>query len=86
MTGADICKEALADVRALIQKYKELCGGDDVAFLVCTVHDAIDCEVREDLAGQFAQEMAQVMINAGNRYVSKVKMEVDVTITDSWCK
>lgn len=84
-TGADITKEALIGVRNLIfqynQKYKA-----EVAFLVCTVHDAIDVEVREDLAEQFAKEMAAVMITAGNKYVSKVKMEVDVTITSEWCK
>lgn len=84
-TGADITKEALIGVRNLITQYNEQ-NNSEVAYLLCTVHDAIDVEVREDLAEQFSKEMAEVMISAGNKYVSKVKMEVDVTITNEWCK
>lgn len=84
-TGADITKEALVEVRKLIQEYNERCGRE-VAYLLCTVHDAIDVEVEELWAEVFAREMAEIMINCGNKYVSKVKMEVDITITDSWCK
>ena len=84
-TGADICKEALIGVRRLIQKYNRFYG-QEVAFLICTVHDAIDCEVREDLAEAFSKSMAKIMIDAGNKYVDKVKMEVDITITDYWTK
>ena len=80
-TGADITKEALIEVRNLINtKYK------DEAYLLCTVHDAIDVEVKDEVSKKFAQEMAEIMINCGNKYVSKVKMEVDVTITDCWTK
>jgi DNA polymerase I-like protein with 3'-5' exonuclease and polymerase domains len=85
LTGADICKEALVDVRKLAQAYNTKYG-EEVVFLICTVHDAIDCEVREDLAEEFAKEMADAMITSGNRYVSKVKMEVDTTITSEWTK
>ena len=84
-TGADITKEALIGVRNLITQYNEQ-NNSMVAYLLCTVHDAIDVEVREDLADQFAKEMADIMIAAGNKYVSKVKMEVDVTITTQWQK
>ena len=59
---------------------------DTVAYLICTVHDAIDVEVREDLAEQFSKEMATIMIDAGNKYVSTVKMDVDTTITPVWVK
>lgn len=84
-TGADITKEALVEVRNLIARYNKQYN-EEVAFLLCTVHDAIDAEVREDLATVFAEEMADIMIKCGNKYVSKVKMEVDITITDEWCK
>ena len=84
-TGADITKEAMVDVRKLIQRYNKEHQAE-VAFMVCTVHDAIDCEVREDLAEAFSKEMADLMIAAGNRYVTKVSMEVDITITDCWTK
>ena len=84
-SGADITKEALVGIRNLIleynNKYKE-----QVAYLICTVHDAIDVEVREDLALQFSKEMETIMIDCGNKYVSKVKMKVDTTITKVWQK
>lgn len=85
MTGADITKEALVGVRQLIKDTNEIYG-EEVAYLICTVHDAIDVEVRADLAEQFSKPMAQIMINAGNKYVTKVRMEVDITITDQWQK
>lgn len=84
-TGADICKEALIAVRNLVKtynnKYKE-----EVAYLICTVHDAIDVEVREDLAEVFSEEMCRLMIEVGNKYVTNLKMDVDPTITKSWTK
>lgn len=84
-TGADICKEALIKTRELILKYNQTYNAE-VAFMICTVHDEIDFEVREDLAEQFAKEASEIMIECGNKYVSKVKMEVDTTITDYWTK
>lgn len=84
-TGADICKEALVGVRELIKQYN-LYYGEEVAFLICTVHDAIDVEVREDLAEDFMIKMKSIMIEKGNKYVSKVNMEADVTITKYWQK
>lgn len=80
-SGSDVCKEALIEVRKLINtKYH------NQAYLIGVVHDAIDVEVREDLAEQFSKEMAEIMIGCGNKYVSKVKMDVDITITDFWYK
>lgn len=84
-SGADITKEALVGVRELILHYNERYG-EEVAFLICTVHDAIDVEAKDGIAIQFAEEMGQIMIAAGNKYVTKVKMEVDITITDQWQK
>ena len=54
--------------------------------MICTVHDAIDFEIREDLAEKFAKEAASAMIEAGNKYVTKVNMDVDVSITNEWSK
>jgi len=84
-SGADICKEALVEVRELIKKYNRIYE-QEVAFLICTVHDAIDVEVIDSLAVQFSEQMVQIMINCGNKYVKQVQMEVDVTITDVWMK
>lgn len=85
MTGADITKEALIGVRNLINQLNSE-GFGEVAYLICTVHDAIDVEVRADMAEDFSKKMAKIMIDAGNKYVTKVKMEVDITITDKWQK
>ena len=84
-SGADITKEALIGVRNLIEMYNEK-WNEEVAYLICTVHDAIDVEVEEGLAEFFAKDMADIMIECGNKYVTKVKMKVDVTITPFWSK
>lgn len=84
-TGADITKDALIKVRELILKFNETYE-QEIAFLLLTVHDAIDVEVHESVAVLFAEEMAKIMIACGNKYVHKVNMEVDTTITDYWTK
>jgi DNA polymerase I-like protein with 3'-5' exonuclease and polymerase domains len=84
-SGADITKEALIGVRDLILKYNELYNSK-VCYLICTVHDQIDVEVKEDLAEKFAKEMEEIMVSAGNKYVTKVNMKVDTTITKFWQK
>ncbi len=84
-TGADITKEALISVRNLIIEYNEKYG-EKVAYLICTVHDAIDVEVREDLAEQFAEDKKKLMIEAAAKYVKSVVIGVDVTITKYWYK
>jgi len=85
MSGADICKEALVEVRNLVKRYNTKYN-EEVAYLICTVHDAIDAEVREDLAELFSKEMCKVMIDVGNKYVKNVEMDVDPTITKTWTK
>lgn len=84
-TAADCTKEALILCRELIFRYN-IKYGEEVAFMICTVHDAIDFEVREDLAEEFAKEAEKLMIEAGSKYVSKVVMAVDTTITNEWSK
>lgn len=84
-TGADITKEALIEVRELVKRYNQQYNFE-VAYLICTVHDQIDVEVREDLAEQFAKEMEELMVKAGNKYVTKVSMKADTTITKHWQK
>lgn len=84
-SGADICKEALVGIRNLILSYNKQ-HNTEVAYLINTVHDAIDVEVKKELAEEFAKEMADIMVKCGNKYVKKVKMEVDITITEKWQK
>lgn len=84
-TAANICKEALIGVRNLINEYNNK-HNETVAYLICTVHDAIDVEVREDLAEKFSKDMNKVMVEVGNKYVKHVSMKTDITITDYWTK
>lgn len=80
-SGADITKEALVQIRNLINsEYR------NQAYLICTVHDSIDVEVQKDLAQEFADKMRAIMISCGNKYVSKVQMEVDISINSKWQK
>lgn len=83
--AADMSKEALVAVRTLIQQYNSIYG-EDVAFLLGMVHDSIECEVRENLAEEFGEEMNQIMVDVANRYLTGVKMKVDTTISLSWGK
>lgn len=83
--AADITKEAMVMTRRLIQEYN-VKYGEEVAFMICTVHDAIDFEVRADLAEQFARDAEELMKKAGRIYVKSVVMEVDTTISDMWMK
>lgn len=54
--------------------------------MIATVHDEIDFEIREDLADKFAKTITNLMIQVGNKYVTKVSMDVETTITDFWTK
>jgi DNA polymerase I-like protein with 3'-5' exonuclease and polymerase domains len=77
-TGAAIMKEALVETREIIKNYD--------AYLICTVHDQLDIEVREDQAEELSRVVSEAMVKCGNKYVTKVNMEVDATITDMWQK
>lgn len=83
-SAANVTKEALVEVRELVNQYNSQYG--EVAYLIGTVHDEINCEVRDDLAQEFSIKMKEVMVNCGNKYVSKVKMKVDVTVDKYWKK
>lgn len=84
-TGADICKEALVEVRKLVNIYNKQYGRN-VCYLLLTVHDQIDVEVEDALAEQFSNEMQKVMEEVPNKYLKVAKMRVDKTITKQWQK
>lgn len=83
--GANMIKEALVEVRNLASSYNNRFGTDSV-LLINTVHDAIDSDVIEEEAKRFAKEKEEIMVEIGNKYVTKVKTEVDTTITKVWTK
>lgn len=77
-TGAVIMKEALVEIRELLKNYD--------AYLICTVHDQLDMEVREDQAQEVHDKAAEIMERVGNQYVQHVTMPVDGKVTDQWEK
>lgn len=75
--AADIMKLAMiAADRHIAKKY-----GTDDAYAVLQVHDEIIFEVREDLAGEFAEQMKHVMENV---CTLKVPLVVDVSQGERW--
>ena len=77
-SGAVIMKEALVAVRNIIKDFD--------AYLICTVHDQVDLEVREDQAQHVHDLIAEAMERVGNKYVKHVTMPAEGTITDVWTK
>jgi DNA polymerase I-like protein with 3'-5' exonuclease and polymerase domains len=51
-----------------------------------TVHAEIILEVPDRLAGEVAVMLKETMIEAGKVYLSKVPVEVEVTIADTWAE
>lgn len=81
-TAAVAVKNALVNLRKYL--IKEGLWQDKV-YIICTVHDQIDFEVHQDYL-HIIPDLERIMIEAGNKYVTKVNMEVDTTITDKWQK
>lgn len=81
--GAAIMKEALANIREYLIKNKYY---ETVAFMVCTVHDQIDLEIKTEWAEKLTKEISNIMVESGNKYVKSVSMEVDAEILDKWQK
>jgi len=50
------------------------------------VHDEIILEVPEEMAGKVAVILKETMIQAGKAYLSKVPIEVEVTVADTWAE
>ncbi|MGA3118162.1 MAG: DNA polymerase [Syntrophobacteraceae bacterium] len=77
-TAADITKKALC---LLPQR---LLGVG--ARIIGTVHDEIILEVAEEKANDAAAILERTMIEAGKAYLSKVPVEVEVTIGETWAE
>jgi len=74
-TAADITKKALG----LLPKRL----ADTGAEIIGTVHDEIIREVPEKMADYAAAILRETMIKAGEAYLSRVPVEVEVTIADT---
>jgi DNA polymerase-1 len=75
-TAADITKKALA---LLPQRL-----ADTAAQIIGTVQDEIILEVPDGLTREAAVILKETMIQAGKAYLSKVPVEVEVTIGGTW--
>lgn len=77
-TSADILK------RALHLLHKEI--GGTSARLVNIVHDEVIVEADADEAQTAADKLEKAMCAAGEEYISRVPVKVDVKIADEWAK
>jgi DNA polymerase-1 len=59
---------------------------DTGAKIIGTVHDEIILEVPDSLAGEAAMILKETMIEAGEVYLGKVQIEVEVTVADTWAE
>ena len=75
-TAADIIKMALS----LLPQRLKMTGSKVIA----CVHDEIILEVTDPCAKETSLILEQTMIEAGNYYLKKVPVEVDLSIADSW--
>ena len=77
-TSADILKRSL---RLLHDDIRE-----SSAQLVNIVHDEIVVECDAAEADATARVLESAMVRAGEQFVAKVPIKVDVHIADEWCK
>jgi len=56
------------------------------AKIIGTVHDEIILEVPEGVKDDSARILREPMIEAGKAYLSRVPVEVEVTIADTWAE
>ena len=75
-TAADIIKRTLADLPAQLT--------DTQAQIVACIHDEIILEVEAEQAETAQQILEQVMVSAGEHYLTDVPVVVEGTIADSW--
>ena len=76
--GAVIMKEALVVCRELLKQYD--------GYMLPPIHDELNFEIRDDQAEDFSKKASQLMKEVGNKYVSKVQMESEITVTKYWTK
>ncbi len=77
-TATDITKKALGLLPHRL--------ADTGARIIGTAHDEIILEVPEEKAYAAAAILRETMIEAGKAYLSKVPVEVEVTIGETWAE
>ena len=84
-TGADITKEALVEIRNLINSYNKQYG-NKTAYLLLTVHDQIDVEIQDHLVEDCKIQIKRIMEEQENKYLKVAKMRASVTENKMWDK
>ncbi len=79
-TNADMLKLAMAGIR------RRLIDDNMDARIVNCVHDEVLVEVAESDAWEVAEIVRAEMVSAGERFISSVPIEVDVSVSDHWVK
>lgn len=82
-SGAVIMKTALVDVRNWLIKNSHWHTN---VFMICTVHDELNLEIKDELLAEIVPHIERLMVQAGNKFVTKVNMDIDTTITKQWNK
>jgi DNA polymerase I-like protein with 3'-5' exonuclease and polymerase domains len=77
-TGADIIKKALCLLHERI-------NGTEARIIGC-VHDEIILEVPEDMALEMNKMLKDAMIQAGQVYLKRVPVKVDVRVSSDWAE
>ena len=77
-TSADITKKALG----LLPQRLANTG----AWIIGTVHDEIILEVPDGMVNDVAAVLLETMIKAGKAYLTRVPIEVEVNIGDTWAE
>lgn len=81
-SGGQMTKRALV----LLRNYIKQNNLSKDIYIVMTVHDQIDCEVREDLVQSWSTIQKSIMEEAGREIIKNVPVLSDITISDSWTK
>jgi DNA polymerase I-like protein with 3'-5' exonuclease and polymerase domains len=77
-SSADIAKLALYYIREALK--------DLDARLINSIHDEFVVECTEDLAEEVSGRMRRAMIQAGEKLLKKVPVEVEVVVSREWRK
>jgi DNA polymerase I-like protein with 3'-5' exonuclease and polymerase domains len=78
VAAADIVKKALG----LLPQNLANTGSQ----IIGTVYDKIILEVSEEVAEEAAVILKETMVQSGKVYLSKVPVEVEVTVADNWAE
>lgn len=81
-SGGQMTKRALV----LLRNYIKQNNLSNSVFIVMTVHDQIDCEVRNDLVEFWSIIQKNIMEEAGREIIKNVPVLSDITISDCWTK